>query len=89
MGELSGNELNGVIGQTFHQVMPELRFSVHHRFRVLIGATRSTLDEIARNGERRSCECKKRNRCRKFVDENVNRFGDMLNVLGRQRRQAL
>ena len=68
--------------------MPQLRIAEHERLGACVVARRSALDEIAREGERRTREPDEWRRT-ELGHEKAYRLGDVLHVAGLQRRQAV
>src|SRR5690606_2602926 len=75
-------------GEAVEQVGPQLRVAVHDRLGVLVRAGRAALDEVAREGERRSGEADQRGAA-ELAGELADRLGDVGHVLRREVAQPV
>ena len=69
--------------------MPQHLVGVHQRLGVLVGTARSALDEVAGDRERSARERQDRHRSGELVADDADRFGDVRDVVGLDRAEAL
>ncbi len=79
---------DGDPGQPAHQLVPQVRRAVHHRLGVVVVLGRAALDEVRREGERRSAEPDERG-VPQLTDETADGLGDVGDVAGFEGPQPL
>ena len=71
-----------MVGEAVHDAVPQRFVGVHQRLGVPIRATGGALDQIAANGERGTCERQQRHLVGQLGDQQVDRVGDIGDVVG-------
>ena len=80
--QLDVDERDRMVGEAVHDAVPQRFVGVHQRLGVLVRATGGALDQIAANGERGTCERQQRHLARQLGDQQVDRVGDIGDVVG-------